>query len=364
MQFAVISGQALGYFANDGGIYRALDGFMGLRAGLNGSCDGSNQFDSLNLTLGSLTQLIAFSQHPTDASTLFAGAQGNGFGGTDQAESSSSFVNVLSGDGGPTLIQPSSPGRWLAAEPDVARGGLEISSCEFGIDCRSGNFAPIVSSSDLSGDDSGFYTPFIFDPQADSQLLLGTCRIWRAAMDRSTFTQLSNNFDTGSGGCSGDEVNHVRALASGGPKGVHGFSNVVYATTDGNGPIVGPTNPPGGRVFVSVNADSAMPSFADVTANINPRQYPVSSVAIDLGDATGQTAYVTIMGFGVSHVFKTTNAGGTWTAFGGTADGLPDAPANAALVDASKSEIYVGTDAGVFVSPTSSPNWKRSAWMG
>jgi hypothetical protein len=357
MQFAVVSGQALGYFGNDGGIYRTLDGFMGLRAGLNGSCEGSNQFDSLNLSLGSLTQLISFSEHPTDASTLFAGAQGNGFAGTDQAETSSSFVNVLSGDGGHTLIQPSTPTRWLAAVPDVAPGGLEISSCEFGIDCRSGNFAPVVSSSDLGGDDGDFYVPYIFDPQADTQLLVGTCRVWRAAIDRSTFTQLSNNFDTGAGGCSGNEANQVRALAAGGPRGVHGFSNVVYATTDGSGPILGPTNPPGGRVFVSVNADSATPSFADVTANINPKQFPVSSVAIDAGDVSGQTAYVTIMGFGVSHVFKTANAGGTWSAFGSVANGLPDAPANAALIDAATSEVYVGTDTGVFVSPTSSPSW-------
>jgi hypothetical protein len=55
------------YFANDGGIYRALDGFTGLKWG---ACMGTNQVDSLNQKLGSLTQFVAFSQHPTDPKIL------------------------------------------------------------------------------------------------------------------------------------------------------------------------------------------------------------------------------------------------------------------------------------------------------
>ena len=47
VQFAVVAGKAVGYFANDGGVYRVLDGFMGLGSGLNGSCTGTNQFESL-----------------------------------------------------------------------------------------------------------------------------------------------------------------------------------------------------------------------------------------------------------------------------------------------------------------------------
>ena len=56
------SGADLMYFANDGGIYRALNGFTGLTTG---SCSGTNQFDDLNQNLGSMTQFVSFSQHPT-----------------------------------------------------------------------------------------------------------------------------------------------------------------------------------------------------------------------------------------------------------------------------------------------------------
>ena len=357
MQFAVVSGKAIGYFANDGGIYRVLDGFSGLSAGVNGSCNGSNQFDSLNETLGSMTQLVSFSEHPTDESTLITGAQGNGFPATDKGGSSLSFINVLSGDGGYTAITPGSSNQWLAAVPGIPPGGLNISSCAFGIECKSESFATLVDSADLGGDDGAYYTPYLFDPQADGQLLIGTCRVWRMSSDRSAFTQLSNNFDTGSGNCNGSEVNQVRSLAAGGPKGPHGFSSVVYATTDGWGPLLGPTSPAGGRILVSTNADAVYPSFKDVTGTINPRQYPVSSVVIDLSDRTGQTAFITLMGFGAPHVFKTVDAGQNWTKFGDTTSGFPDVPANTALIDAEVNQVYVGTDVGVFVSQTSAPHW-------
>jgi hypothetical protein len=61
------SGNALLYFANDGGIYRALDGFGGLNTG---SCSGTNQFDDLNQNLGPMTQFVSFSQHPSDPGHL------------------------------------------------------------------------------------------------------------------------------------------------------------------------------------------------------------------------------------------------------------------------------------------------------
>jgi hypothetical protein len=76
----------------------------------------------------------------------------------------------------------------------------------------------------------------------------------------------------------------------------------------------------------------------------------------------GNTAYVTIMGFtgGAGHVWKTTNAGTTWTDFSGTdATSLPDAPVNAVVVDATASIVYVGTDVGVFQSSTASPSWSE-----
>jgi hypothetical protein len=71
----VVNSQAIMYFANDGGIYRALNGYTGLTSG---TCGGSNLFDSLNQTLGSMTQFVSFSQHPTDLNIILGGTQDNG----------------------------------------------------------------------------------------------------------------------------------------------------------------------------------------------------------------------------------------------------------------------------------------------
>jgi hypothetical protein len=159
----------------------------------------------------------------------------------------------------------------------------------------------------------------------------------------------------------GGEINLVNALAAGGPKDTNNNSKVVYAVTDGYGPLSGPlSGPQGGEVWVTTNAGVSL--MANVTQNVNPHGYAISTVAMDSSDATGNTAYVGIMGFSTqsyptSHVWKTANAGASWADWTGT--GLPDNPVNALLVDSSvtPSQIYAGTDVGVFVSSTSAPSW-------
>ena len=139
-------------------------------------------------------------------------------------------------------------------------------------------------------------------------------------------------------------------------------------TTDGPGPNDLST-PIGGNVWATTNATAVsgtVSTFANATLNgpagssINPNQFPISSVAIDTSDPTGNTAYVTVMGFtgGPGHIWQTTNAGTNWTDFTGTGtNALPDSPVNAVVVDPTSHTVYVGTDVGVFQSPTSTVAW-------
>ena len=353
------SGNELLYFANDGGMYRALNGFLGLNTG---SCSGTNQFDDLNQNLGSMTQFVSFSQHPTDANTLLGGAQDNGSPASGQATTNPSWANVLGGDGGYNAIDLGVPTNFYASNPDVPPAGLAVQLCTSGVNCTNGGFNAVATSNDLGGDDGGFYFPYVLDVHSSTAMLVGTCRVWRGPRSGGVFTALSPSFDTlGSGTCTGNEVNQVRALAVAGQTDANG-SGVIYATTSGLGPINGPLDAPvGGRVWVTTDATAGPPAFVDVTnneasGNINPNQFPISSVAADLSDLTGQTAYVTVMGFtgGAGHVWKTTNAGATWTDF--TAN-LPDSPVNAVVVYPGLEQVYVGTDVGVFGSSTTSANW-------
>ena len=254
LDFMVASKKAIMYFANDGGIYRTLDGFSGLTTG---TCGGTNQFDSLNQTLGSMTQFVSFSQHPTDANTLLGGTQDNGSPATALALSSTSWLNVNSGDGGYNLINPDNPTEWFTANTDVS-----IQRCALGINCHAQDFGIVVSNATVGGDSGPFYTPYILDPQDSGEMLVGTCRVWRGTTGGAGFAALSNNFDTGSSvACTGSEVNLVRALAVGGPKDGSGFSNVIYAGTEGWGPFA-PTSPTGGHVWVSTNAALKIPGKA------------------------------------------------------------------------------------------------------
>jgi hypothetical protein len=354
MDFAVIGGKAVMYFANDGGIYRALDGYLGLQIG---SCNtaGDNQFDNLNGTIGSMTQFVSLALDPNNQDTILGGAQGNGSPATTSATSNSPWTTVNGGDGAYSAINPASPTQWFTANTDVS-----IQVCDSGIDCDANAFVPVVTNGTVGGDAGPFYTPYILDPQNASELLVGTCRVWRGSATGAAFSTLSPNFDMLSNTtCTGDEFNLVRGIAAGGAK-QGGFSNVVYATTEGSGPnCTGSCGGPfGGSVWVTTNA--ATTQMANVTGNINPLNYTISSVAMDDSDTTGKTAYVGLMGFvgtGNAHIWKTTNAGQSWTAFGDTTSGLPDAPVNALLVDSSAGIVYAGTDVGVFSSPIPSAAW-------
>jgi hypothetical protein len=357
MDFLVANGASLIYFANDGGIYRGLDGYTGLTSG---TCGLTNQFDSLNQTLGPLTQFVSVSQSSTDANVIFGGTQDNGAPATAFSQSQGAWVNVNAGENGFTAINPANGNEWFVAAPPDSASGVNLFRCANGVNCHSLDFQndQVADSNALGGDAGAFYVPFLLDPQNSSELILGTCRIWRGGTVGGNFSFISPDFETGgTGACTGDEINLVRTIAAGGPKDSNSFSQVIYAGTNGEGPLVS-TIPTGGHVWATTNADGGPLTWNDVTQAINPQGFPISSLALDATDPLGNTAYVTLMGFHTSHVWKTTNAGVSWTDFSAN---LPDAPANVIVVDSgaslSNGIVYVGTDVGVFATSTGSANW-------
>jgi large repetitive protein len=352
--FLVVGSMAPGYFAHDGGISRTLDGYADLKSG---TCTTPNLFDSLSQTLGSMTEFVSFSVHPTSADILLGGTQDNGSPKTGTGTTSTIWQNALGGDGGFNAINPNNTSEWFTSNP-----GSVIWICDVGTGCDD-NGAFLEAAPPIPGffagniDFGAFYTPFILDPQSTDEMLIGTCRVWRGSTNTTppespgVFNQLSVNFDTlNTTLCSGSEINQVAGITAGGPKDANGLSNVVFATTWGYGPLA---NIGGGEVWVTTNAGAATPVMTNVTGSINPKNYAISSVAIDTSVANGQTAFVGIMGFHTSHVWKTTNAGTGWTDWTGTGlTSLPDAPVSALLVDPATGIIYAGTDVGVFSSPT------------
>ena len=359
MDSLVSNGAAVLYFGNDGGTYRALDGFMGLTTG---ACGLTNQFDSLNATLGPLTQFVSLGQSASDPNLLFGGTHDNGAPATAFSQSGNNWVNVNAGDVGSTAINSANDSDWFIATPPNSVSGVNILSCTNGINCHTQDFASVqvVDSSSVGGDSAPFDLSFLFDPANSGTLLVGTCKVWRGATTGGNFSLLSPDFENGGTGvCSGNETNTVRTIAAGGPADSNGYSQVIYAGTDGDGPLISAPSQ-GGKVWVTMNSDGGPPAWADRTGAINSRGFPVSAVAIDVADRSGQTAYVAVMGFHTPHLWKTTNAGISWTDFSGN---LPDAPVDSMVMDSGASTnsgtIYIGTDIGVFASNTASASWSE-----
>lgn len=353
------------YFGNDGGIYRSLTG----GTNLTGSCTAPspNPIASLNDGIGSLTQFISFSQHPTNASIIIGGTQDNGSPGTATAGGSTTWAAINLGDGGFNEIDPVNPLNLYTSNTDVTIQHCAATSgdpiCEFL------PFNPVVNISPNGPvnfpDHGDFYTPYILDPANTGKLIIGTCRVWRGSATQASnwssgsfANALTNKLNLGNGAagtaCTSGESSYVSALAAGGPATAAG-SQVIYAGMTGG---FSGGQPVGGTIWVTTNAAGGAATWVDRTGNINPNHFNISSIAIDPADPSGQSAYITIMGFTggmFGHVYKTSNAGASWV---GVSGALPDAPADSIVIDPTNhNDILVGTDVGVFRSLDGGNTW-------
>ena len=167
------------YFANDGGIYRTL-------AALNANsvpsaCQSTSTpfypFENLNGTMGSMTQFVWFSQHPSNQFTLLGGTQDNGSPAIDSTNSGTNGLTwraVQGGDGGYNDINPNNGTDWFAAFTRV-----QITHCANGTSCTGGQFQTVVSSPNVGGDSAAFLHAVHARSAKFEPVVIGTCRVWR-----------------------------------------------------------------------------------------------------------------------------------------------------------------------------------------
>ncbi|NYF78512.1 choice-of-anchor D domain-containing protein [Granulicella arctica] len=355
------SGLPLVYVGNDGGVWRSTDGVN--EQGTLCSPDDANHFQNLNGGLGSLTEVVSFAQHPTDTNTLLVGAGANGSAGTSTAGTSTAWAQLSAGEGGTVAIDPANPMNWYVS----TAAGVSIGLCSDGAGCGATNFAgaPTIGLTQVSDDASLIDPPWILDPALPSDVLIGTCRMWRGPGTSGAPWSLANAISpmfSGAQNSACDGTNGmIRSMAVGGP--VSGAtaapdagSTVLYAgmagTLDGGGTAAG------GHLFYTSTGASASSAtvWTDLTgssvtngsAQFNQDGYDISSLVVDPHDATGATIYATVMGFGVPHVYRSTDAGAHWT---NISRNLPSAPANSLVVDPNDANtLYVALDTGVYVT--------------
>ena len=368
------------FVANDGGLWRSLDGVA--EQGSPCAAEDATHFDNLNGGLGSLAEVVQFSQPPTNADMLLVGMGANGTAATSTASDLSAWGQLADGEGGFSAIDPVSPTKWYAS----TAAGVSITYCSQGSACAAANFdtQPTIGAPQVTQDASLIDPPWVLDPALSSNVLIGTCRVWRGPAAQSTAWPATNVLSSEFGGpqnsaCNGTN-NFVRSLAAGGPSATASTaagsgSTVLYAgmagALDGGGSV-------GGHVFATTaaNSSSSVTAWTDLAGSpvandgvnggvFNVAGFDISSVAVDPHDATGMTVYATVMGFtgnGVTavHAYRSTDGGEHWTNIGSN---LPDAPANSIVVDPNdENTVYVAMDTGVYVTTNVTSCASANCW--
>jgi hypothetical protein len=349
------------YFGNDGGLWRSTDGVS--QTGAICSAGDAGHFQNLNGGLGSLAEVTGLANSETDENVLLAGFGVNGSAAMTNSNQRG-WAQLLSGEGGLTAIDPDNPDNWYATVgPDVA-----IAQCVDGVNCAAASFSTAIGAGETSSDQSLLFTPYILDPADSGNMIVGTCRVWRGPASGGNAWSPANAISPMLDGvaepnCSGNAL--VRSLAAGGANvqsgtgAEHSGSEVIYAgmagLLDGGGGVVG------GHVFSTHTADLANGTtrWTDLALSpvaneslyngvFNPYFFDVSSLHVDPHDRTGNTVYATIQGFGVPHLYLSTDGGSDWN---NISKNLPDLPLNDVLVDPNNANVvYVASDGGVFVT--------------
>src|SRR5215471_9227840 len=316
------------FVTNDGGIFRTDDARAATATGLSAACNTGNtqvSWTSLNNEYA-VTQFYDGLSYPSGR-TYFGGAQDNGtLRGTD--DTGSSWSEVFVGDGGYVALDPTSSDTIYAETTRLSirkseNGGQSFRSVNFGINESSSNFL--------------FINPFLMDPSVPQRLWTGGRTVWRT-------DDAAENWSQANSGVLGGTV-----------------SAIAVADADSNRVLVGTGRRFGddvGGFIHRTNIGLTSGPSTDWPA-VQPRVGFVSWLAFDPNNA--DVAYATYSTFGGTHVWKSTDAGASWTGIDGLGEtGIPDVPVHSVAVDPSNSQrLYVGTDVGVFVSLNGGSTWAR-----
>jgi len=344
------------FVGNDSGLWRSIDGIA--ESGAVCNANDASHFQNLNGTLGSLSEVVSLAQDPVSTYTMMAGLGVNGTAGVKTSVGPvAKWPQILGGDGGEVAIDPLDSSNWYVnSEP-----GVSIYVCSQPGECAAADFGttPVVTDADVGGDGYSMEipAPFVVDASDSTQMLIGTCRVWRGPADGSGWNSsnaispiLDNPSSTSS--CNGDAL--IRSIAALPVQAQEVIYVGMYGAADGGGTLAGHV------LRAALLPNGAEPVWTDLTLNLvendpgngmNAYGYDISGIFIDSHDATGNTVYVTVEGARspvefIRAVYRSKDGGATWTFIDSN---LPVSPANAVVVDPQDANtVYVALDAGVW----------------
>lgn len=289
----------------------------GCDGGVFVSNDGGDSWSGRNSGLAIAQFYPGISVHPALHSYYLGGVQDNGVLVTDGLPL---WEGITSGDGGFTAIDPSGSVLFFEAEWGGMGSGPTIARIS------SAGFQNVDAGIDPS-DRAEFIPPLVMHPTQGQTLYFGTQRLYRTT-DGTNWQQISASPDLSKGSGSITRI----ALAPSDP------DTVYIGTSDG---------------LLRMSPDAGV-NFSSGGAGF-PNRY-VTGIAVDPSNAAHVVA--TVSGFGTAHVWQSTDAGATWSSLDGMS--IPDVPADAVTTIPGTSDLIVGTDVGVWLSPDFGASWQAA----
>ena len=197
---------------------------------------------------------------------------------------------------------------------------------------------PYIENGLTTADPASLYAPLIEDPSPPHPVYFGSNRLYKSANKGDLWSPISPVLAGTTFYPDINTTNVITAIAV-----APGNSNRIY---------IGYYD---GQLFVTTSACPTPACWSAIggAAKGLPKS-AATRIAVDPTNA--DVAYATFSGFGAgSHVFKTMNAGGSWTA---VSTGLPAIPANTITIETS-SILWAGMDDGVYRSQDGGGSWIR-----
>jgi len=324
---AIAGGQL--YIGNDGGVYaRPINGQV--------NADGhATDWRSLNANLRTLQYYSVGVGLVTGGVAVSGGLQDNGTSLLLPEDGAGVMGSIAGGDGVRIIVDPTNGCKILTGYPDLNVWLTE--NCG-----RSDGSASAFRDISPTDPNPRFIAPYAVDGSNAKHWVIAGEYIWTNAkgFEIQTAAEWKLAYDNGAG-------HATTALAS--------RNDIIWSAW------CGPCNNDGFARGISTNAGGTFHQVS-LPASV-PNRY-IDAIAIDASDVSGGTVYVAFNGFsrrwtegpgaGIGHLYKTTNAGATWSDVSGN---LPDVPLTSIIVRGST--IVAGSDLAVLVSNNGGATWSR-----
>lgn len=237
---------------------------------------------------------------------IMAGLQDNG---SKLRNNDSNWTDEVGGDGMDCAINPTNSDVLYAC---IQNGNLRRST-------NAGASWTDIRSNIPGSPTGAWVTPYLLDPSNPSTVIAGYRSVWKSTNQGNSWTNIGDNispFNLNYLAISPTDANYIYA----------GRGSTMYRTSDG------------GDNWETISTPGSSTAMVKVSPS-NP-----------------ETIYAVRSSFSAGNkVYKSTNAGDTWTNISGS---LPNLYANCiAIHDDGEETLYVGMDIGVYYKNNSTPEW-------